>query len=203
MPSLVTPALPAGTLAALEQPVLDGADGVRLRPWRESDVPAVVNAFADPGIQRWHCRTLDEDEAREWLARWPRDWHAEVGASWAVLSETATRQDSPGTELFGSVAGQIGLRRIDLEEGLAAISYWVVPAARGHRIASRALAALTGWAFGTLGLHRLELSHSTANPASCRVAARSGFTAEGVRRSEARHADGWHDMHVHARVHSD
>ena len=37
-----------------------------------------------------------------------------------------------------------------------------------------------------------------ANPASCRVAVKAGFREEGVRRGAALHADGWHDMHVHA-----
>ena len=32
---------------------------------------------------------------------------------------------------------------------------------------------------------------------------RAGFRAEGTKRSGARHADGWHDMHLHARVESD
>lgn len=58
MPSLVTPALPAGTLAALTQPSLDGGDGVRLRPWRAVDAATVEAAYADPDIQRWHCRSM-------------------------------------------------------------------------------------------------------------------------------------------------
>ena len=33
-----------------------------------------------------------------------------------------------------------------------------------------------------------------------RVAAKAGFTAEGTLRSALLHADGWHDMHLHARV---
>jgi RimJ/RimL family protein N-acetyltransferase len=189
MPSLVTPARPAGTMAASAQPEIPG-DGVRLRPWREADRPAVVAGFGDPAIQRWHCRDLDDDEAAAWIADWPRRWQSETGASWAVV-------------VAGEVAGQIGLRRIDLAEGLAAISYWVLPGFRGRRIAPRALAGLTAWAFSDLGLHRLGLSHSTANPASCRVAARAGYPAEGVLRSEARHADGWHDMHLHARLATD
>jgi GNAT superfamily N-acetyltransferase len=53
------------------------------------------------------------------------------------------------------------LRRVDLEDGLAEIGYWVVPAARGRGIAPRALVAVSNWAIDELGLHRLELQHST------------------------------------------
>jgi RimJ/RimL family protein N-acetyltransferase len=133
---------------------------------------------------------MSEDEARDWIAAWATRWRGETGAGWAVTEA-------------GEVIGQISLRRIDLAEGLGEVSYWVLPGARGRRVAGRALAALTAWSFGMLGLHRLEVSHSTVNVASCRVAARAGFAAEGTKRAEARHADGWHDMHLHARLESD
>ena len=70
-------------------------------------------------------------------------------------------------------------------------------------VATGATVAVAGWALGDLGLHRLELRHSTANPASCRVAVKAGFTLEGTQRSAMRHPDGWHDMHLHARVQGD
>ena len=189
MPELAPPAVPAGSLASLTQPELRG-DGVALRPWREQDRSAVVAAYADPAIQRWHCRSMTDDEARDWIATWPKRWRAESGAGWAVVRD-------------GEVAGQIALRQLYLPAGLAEVSYWVLPAARGERIAPRALAALTAWSFDVLGLHRIELRHSTANLPSCRVAQRARFTEEGTLRADARHADGWHDMHLHARLDTD
>ena len=189
MPSLVTAYLSPGHLAALDQPVL-AAEGLTVRPWRAGDHPAVVAAFADPAIQRWHCRTLTDAEALGWIGDGSHRWGAETAASWAVTD---------GDE----VAGQVGLRGVRLDEGRAAISYWVLPQARGRRVASRALSALTRWCFADLGLHRLELHHSTLNEASCRVAERAGYAAEGTKRAEALHADGWHDMHAHARLATD
>jgi RimJ/RimL family protein N-acetyltransferase len=38
------------------------------------------------------------------------------------------------------------------------------------------------------------------NPASCRVAHHAGYPFEGIKRREALHTDGWHDMHLHARL---
>jgi RimJ/RimL family protein N-acetyltransferase len=101
------------------------------------------------------------------------------------------------------VLGQISLRTLDLAEGLAEISYWVAPAARGRQVAARALEVLSRWAFDVVGLHRIEVQHSTRNPASCRVAERAGYPAEGIKRSQALHVDGWHDMHLHARLADD
>jgi RimJ/RimL family protein N-acetyltransferase len=173
----------------LRQPVLE-QDGFVLRPWRASDAPALAEAYSDPGIQRWHNRSMSEPEARAWVGSWPGRWAAESGAGWAIDGSSG-------------LLGQISLRRLDLAEGLAEVSYWVVPAARGRRIAPRALCGLSAWLFGQLRLHRAELAHSTLNPASCRVAEHAGYLLEGTKRGESLHRDGWHDMHLHARLAGD
>ncbi|MEV4719256.1 GNAT family N-acetyltransferase [Micromonospora noduli] len=189
MPLLVAPALPAGSLAAQEQPHLPVRPGLALRPWRDDDAPAVRAAFDCPVIQRWHVRRLDsDDEALSWTAQWAGRWRDESAASWAVVAA----DDRP--------VGQVGLRDVLLTEASAQVSYWVVPTARGRGVATEALLALTRWSFTRGGFHRLALEHSTGNEASCRVAGRAGFTEEGVARLSVRHADGWHDMHRHARL---
>ena len=189
MPLLVQPALAPGSLARLTQPVLRRGD-IELRPWDPSDAGAVADAYSEPSIQRWHARSMGLDEARVWVASWSRRWMEESGAGWAVVDA-------------GGLLGQVSIRRLDLQEGLAEVSYWVVPAARGRGVAGRALRALTEWVFTEVEVHRIELAHSVLNPASCRVAVNAGFAFEGVKRSEALHADGWHDMHLHARLADD
>jgi ribosomal-protein-alanine N-acetyltransferase len=184
VPELVSPAVAPGSLARLPQPVLELDDFV-LRPWRASDAPAVAEAYSEPSIQQWHARSMTEDEARLWIGSWPDRWNQESGGGWAIASASG-------------LLGQISLRRLSLTDGLGEVSYWVVPAARGHRVATRALCALSAWVFGQLSLHRVELTHSTMNWASCRVATNAGYRLEGTKRREALHADGWHDMHLHA-----
>ncbi len=90
-----------------------------------------------------------------------------------------------------------------LSEASAQLSYWVLPTARGKGIAVRAVRTLTSWAFDTLRMNRLFLVHSVGNPASCRVAHKAAFGLEGVLRGYLRHADGWHDVHMHARLRTD
>jgi [ribosomal protein S5]-alanine N-acetyltransferase len=190
MPLLVEPALPTGVLRDAPQPNLT-TNGLVLRPWHQTDAAAVLTAFTCPDIQRWHVRRLDDlAEARAWIDQWAGRWDAETAAGWAATDDA------------GQVLGQIGLRDISLDEATASVSYWVTPAARGHAVAARSVGALTAWAFG-LGFHRLAISHSTANTASCRVAERSGFELEGTLRQAIKHADGWHDWHVHGRLHTD
>ncbi|WP_427893349.1 GNAT family N-acetyltransferase [Kribbella sp. GL6] len=187
MPLLVDPALPEGTLRATHQPHLT-ANGLTLRPWKPTDAQAVYTAFNCPDIQRWHVRRLDDlAEASEWIDQWASRWTDETAASWAATNS-------------GQVLGQVGLRGISLAEGSASISYWVTPPARGQAIAARAVDALSAWAFHTIGVHRLAIGHSTLNTASCRVAERSGFPLEGTLSQAVKHADGWHDWHLHGRL---
>lgn len=184
--------MPTGTLRALEQPRLKADHELDLRPWRSGDAAAVKLAFESPEIQRWHVRRLDTtEEAQEWTAQWEQHWDDETAASWAIVDA----RDEP--------MGQIGLRNVSLSNAAAALSYWVTPSARGRGVAARAVRALTSWAFDSMTFNRLDLKHSTANVASCRVAARAGFVLEGTLRQAGFHADGWHDMHVHSRLRRD
>ena len=187
MPILTAPAVPPGRLSAQPQPLLEG-HGLVVRPWRPSDAPVDLHAYTDPAIQRWHVRSMvDADEAAAWIAERHERWQRGAGADWAVVADDA-------------VVGRVGVNALDLHEGIGEPAYWVLPAARGRGTAVRALDLLTGWAFGTLGLHRLVLVHSTRNPASCRVAVRAGYADEGVELARGLHVDGRHDMHRHALV---
>jgi RimJ/RimL family protein N-acetyltransferase len=186
------PAIPAGTLAGGPQPVLRAAAGLLLRSWEPADAAVFFGAYRDPEIQHWHTRQpASVDQVREWFDRYRQDWAEEKGAHWAV------------TRRGGEVLGRIAVRSMNLDDGVAECAYWVLPAARGAGVASRALTALSVWAFGEAGFHRLELAHSTRNNASCRVATKSGFLLEGTKRSDAVHSDGRHDMHLHARIRAD
>ncbi|MCX4821020.1 GNAT family N-acetyltransferase [Streptomyces sp. NBC_01142] len=193
MPSLVAPAMSVGHLAESDQPTLPVGDDVLLRPWLLTDAAAVREAFQDPAIQRWHVRRADSlDEAREWIEGWRSGWREETGAHWAVV-------DAESDTLLGRVA----LKSLVLTDGKAELAYWMVPSARGGGLCPRAVMVLTRWALGKGGFHRIELEHSTANRPSCRVAIKAGFEEEGIRRRAWLHADGWHDVHLHARIRQD
>ncbi len=70
-----------------------------------------------------------------------------------------------------------------LEDGYGEVSYWVLPSARGRGVATRACVAATRWAHD-LGLHRIQLQHSTHNEPSRRVALKAGFVEEGIGAAE-------------------
>jgi RimJ/RimL family protein N-acetyltransferase len=193
MPFLTSPALPTGTLASTPQPTLPTGDGLLLRPWRPSDAPAVHEAFQDPVMHQWHARAADSvDEVGGWIEQWLKDWTEERTAQWAVVAADTDR-----------LLGRVALREIRLDDGQAEMAYWTTAAARGQGVAARATTTLVRWALDDTGFHRLELLHAVRNEASCRVATKTGFTLEGTKRSAVLHQDGWHDMHLHARVRGD
>jgi len=186
MPSIVPPVVPSGRLSAADQPTITTGGGLELRPWTKRDAPLFYAARQDPGVRRWSMRGIDSvSEAEELIASFGQGWKAERSAAWAI-------------ERDAQLLGHVGLRTISLEDGVAECAYWVLPAARGQGVAPASLRALSDWCFETAGLHRIELYHSTRNPASCQVAEKTGYALEGTLREALRHEDGWHDMHLHA-----
>ncbi|MFI0213423.1 GNAT family N-acetyltransferase [Streptomyces lydicus] len=184
--------VPAGRMAQLEQPVLGLPGGWELRPWLLSDADALVTASQDQAIRRWNRLLVNSpEEARQRIERMRQRWQAELSAIWAIA-----RPDS-------GAMGLIGWGDIDLKEGSAEIVYWLLPAARGGGVTAEATGRISRWALNDLGLHRLRLCHSVANPASCRVADKAGYSLEGTMRSALLHADGWHDEHLHALIQGD
>ncbi len=183
----------SGCLAGAPQPVIPVAGGgLLLRPWERADARAFLSAYEDEGTRRWHThRPSTVAQVEEWFEGYRQDWEREKGCHWAVARDS------------GEVLGRMALRGVDFEDGVANAAYWVLPAARGAGVASRALAAVSAWALDDIGFHRLELDHSTRNDASCKVATRAGYLLEGTKRSSAVHDDGRHDMHLHARVRGD
>ncbi|MDT0494594.1 GNAT family N-acetyltransferase [Streptomyces griseus] len=167
-------------------------EGFLLRPWLPSDASAVLRAFAPAEMDRQTDRTISgEADALGWIADRTRERDTRTGYSWAVVGE--------GGEALGCVA----LNAVNPVHGTGWVSYWTTGAAHGRGVATAGVRALARWAFGPLGLYRLELGHRTDNAASCRVATRSGFTPEGIDRRKLRYGDTRYDVERHARLADD
>ncbi|MFB9369621.1 GNAT family N-acetyltransferase [Kitasatospora albolonga] len=172
-------------------PVLVLDDRTVLRPWEPSDAGALLTAGQEPEIQRWNLFTVGSaEQARGRIARMRERWEAGTGAVWAIADHSGP-------------VGLIGCNELDLTNRSAELVYWLLPAARGRGLAVASVRRVTRWAVEEFGLHRLRLCHSTANPASCRVAQKAGYAFEGTMRGALLHEDGWHDQHLHAFLRGD
>jgi RimJ/RimL family protein N-acetyltransferase len=94
----------------------------------------------------------------------------------------------------GGVIGEARLDRVDLRDRRASFAIGILdPASLGRGYGPRAARLVLGFAFGTLGLHRISLRVVAYNVRAIRAYEKCGFVAEG-REREAACVDGeWHD----------
>lgn len=76
----------------------------------------------------------------------------------------------------------------------AEVAYWIDPSAQGRGIATEATQAVVQCAFEVLGLNRLKISHTSANPASGRIPQKLGFRFVGTERQFFNKNGEWFDM---------
>jgi RimJ/RimL family protein N-acetyltransferase len=154
-----------------DRPLEDGT--VALRPWRQGDLAALVEACQDPEIPRWTAvpSPYGEHDAREYLARAEIDRRSGRELGLAVVSCEE-----------GALLGSCGLARFDWQDRKVEVGYWVAAAARRRGVGARATGLLSRWALDGLGMERVELLANPHNEASQRLAERAGFTREGTLR---------------------
>ncbi|WP_127530381.1 GNAT family N-acetyltransferase [Paenibacillus kobensis] len=90
----------------------------------------------------------------------------------------------------GRLIGGSGLHRIDWPARKFEIGYWVRSTCSGQGYIAEAVAAITQFAIQELHANRIEIRCDSRNTRSAKVAERSGYTLEGVLRSEKCAEDG-------------
>lgn len=154
------------------------APGLLLRRWTQEDIPALLTAHQDPVLRRWLRHPVTSaDQARDIFARHDAARRAGSGFSFAVLLIAAEDEGA------GNPIGGVSLRGLGDEAAHGEVGYWTAAHARGQGVAPRALGAVCAWAFQlprTRPLDGLKLIHAIGNLASCRVAAKAGFTLAEV-----------------------
>ena len=155
----------------LPTPSLTTPDGLRLRPWRESDVARIVEACSDGRTQHW-------------LGQMPRPYAATDARSWM---ETHLEGAATGTKVTWAVcdADDVPLGAInvfDINEYDAEIGYWTHPEARGRGVMTAAMRGVTGWCFAELGVGRLRAVAALENIASRHVIESVGYRETGIER---------------------
>ena len=176
------PREPQGTW--LSVPELE-AEGLRLRPWRDSDVPRIVEACSDSETQRWLGdlpSPYDEAAARWWLEHSTEQRALGRGVTWAVV-------DPADDVALASVGIFDWTPQVELE-----IGYWAHPDARGRRVTTRAVATVLRHAFEELGVNRVKIFAATDTAASRRVIENNGLHFTGVERLGTRVRDGLADV---------
>lgn len=142
-----------------------------LRPWRESDAPALYRLASDPRVGT--------------AAGWPP--HTSVEMSREVIRSIFSTPETYAIVLrpAGEPAGCIGLvprggeHRPGLGPAEREVGYWLGAEHWGRGLAPEALDCFAGWCRTTLGLGRLWIVAYPENLRSQRVALKCGFRPAG------------------------
>jgi [ribosomal protein S5]-alanine N-acetyltransferase len=159
-------------IRAPERTLSDGV--IRLRRWREGDIPALVEAAQDPEIPRWTVvpTPYTEVDGRAFVAGQNERLSRGEAAPFAIVSADD-----------GSFLGSVEVTLLDRRSGRGEIGYWIAAPARRQGVALRAVRLISAWALDDLELERLELLVEPDNGPSQGVAEAAGFTREGILRS--------------------
>lgn len=165
-------------------PVLE-SPRLRLRPLRSVDAADVFALFGDPDVTRyWSFATWSQlAQAEKWLAE-RRRWGPPTAYPWAL----ADRDDD---RLLGTVTLFILAGRPHSAE----IGYSLRSSRQGHGLAREAVDRALQFAFGDLGLERVEADVDPLNEPSWRLLEQLGFRRERVLhkrwRARGEYTDSW------------
>lgn len=151
-------------------------NAVSLRPIEERDVPSWAAAFEDDSDlgPAWG---IEEDPGERELLERVKSIGEAAAAGKAVELTIAGAED----QLVGTVI----LHSFDWRHEHAEVGFWLLADLRRRGLATEGVGLMVDWAFGQLGLHRVEMITLPELPHIAAVralAARLGFREEGVMR---------------------
>jgi RimJ/RimL family protein N-acetyltransferase len=178
--------VPTATFA--HKPTLTG-ERVVLRPFLETDLPAMVEAIADPEVGRLtgsvNSSTAAPDAAfdQERL----REWYSTRGGQDDRLDLAIVDRET------GDCVGEAVLNEWEPENASCNFRILIGPRGRDRGLGTEATRLVLAHAFETIGLHRVSLEVYAFNPRAQRAYEKVGFVTEGVRRDALRFDGEWVD----------
>jgi RimJ/RimL family protein N-acetyltransferase len=169
---LPDPVRRAARVFGADRPAL-AAGPVTLRQPMKKDVPAITAGYNDPDVIQWFGvpETWTETKALDYVdRRVPLWWTSGVEAVFAIADD------------LDSYAGSVDLSLRRDDPAVGEVGYFVLPNHRGRGYAAAAARSISRWGFEALGLARIQIRWEAGNDASGRVAAKAGFSTEGLMR---------------------
>ena len=166
----------------METPLLE-TERLRLRPMTEADMGFIFRLFSDPETNRYssYPDLATPEEARRMFEGYLRPGFEDHFKVAAELRET------------GEAVGTLGLYRYIERDRRAELGFDLLRVHWGRGYMSEAVGALLGYAFGELGLNRVEATVDPLNLRSVRLLERLGFTLEGRMRERYMYKGSVHD----------
>jgi RimJ/RimL family protein N-acetyltransferase len=178
-----------GTLSFAAKPVLTG-NLVTLRPVQPADAAGLL--AIDEETRRL-TGSLSKEDDPSWTLEHLKQWYAS-------RAEHDDRIDLSIIErATGESAGEVVLNELNVRNESCGFRI----ALQGRRFYGRGLGTeatrlVTDYAFGVVGLHRIELEVYDFNPRARHVYEKAGFVHEGSKRDALRWGGEWVDCHLMA-----
>jgi ribosomal-protein-alanine N-acetyltransferase len=179
-------------------PAIDGHE-VALRWPSAGDFPAwarlreMSRDFLTPWEPSWPADDLTRGAFRRRLKRYAEDQRNDLSYSFFIFRKS-------DEALVG------GLTIANIRRGVAqagSLGYWMGESFARQGYMTAAVRAVAPFAFGALGLHRIEAACIPSNIASTRLLEKCGFIREGLARQYLCINGTWHDHLLFARLRDD
>jgi RimJ/RimL family protein N-acetyltransferase len=175
------------------KPTLAG-EKVVLRPFRDSDLPALRAVLLDPQARvltgSVHNEASSHDpeppDEEEALLRWYGSRNDQTDRLDLAVADKAT----------GECVGEVVLNQWDPGNESCDFRIFLGPHGRDRGLGTEATRLIVGYGFERLGLHRISLEVYAFNPRARRVYEKVGFRAEGVLRESLRYNGEWIDATI-------
>lgn len=161
---------------------------LRLVPVGPEHTAGLFALMRDPRISRYLAWAphADEQETATLIEVLVQAQRRGTGYHWTIFAN-------------GEIVGLISLIDVQRSHRLwrldrAEIAYWIGTQNQGVGFATEATASVISCAFDRLGLNRLKISHTSANPASGAIPQKFGFRLIGTERQFFEKNGVWYDM---------
>jgi RimJ/RimL family protein N-acetyltransferase len=143
--------------------------GFKLRGWKMDDMVAIQKHADNPNVYSFL------------LDKFPHPYTMAAAEIWVNNMLALEPNYNFVIDVDGEAVGVIGLEmRDDVYRKTALVGYWLGEEYWGNGIMVQALEMITAYAFGRLGLIRLQAGVLSNNPRSMRVLEKAGYLKEGV-----------------------
>jgi len=164
------------------------------RDWKQwADIREASREFLVPWEPTWPPDALTQTAFNRRLRRQAAEWRDDETYTFLTFEQRSEQ-----------VVGGIGLTNV--RRGVAqmgSMGYWVGRPFARRGYTSEAARLMLSFAFGQLGLHRVEAACLPSNQASSGVLEKVGFTKEGYARAYLRINDKWADHVLYAILRDD
>jgi [ribosomal protein S5]-alanine N-acetyltransferase len=150
-----------------------GTPRLRLRALQADDASALLEVLGDEQVTRYHSMaTLSSlAEAHDAISGVDQRFGAGEMIRWAIQPRSDRR-----------LIGTVGLLHVVAEHRRGELGFELARRWWGHGLMPEAAAAVIGYGFTVLGLHRIEAGVLVGNDPSVRVLRKLGFQEEGTLR---------------------